>query len=171
MSKRKLEATRENQARKQVKGGNRRLPPGAKVQSRRRVPWLWIGVAAAVIVVAAGVVAFAATRGGGSSNAAPKTIAWSQLQGLQTGPAPWTPGIDGLTQRIGVLNLAHPAGTHEPRDEHGGVRQVKLAGRVAAVGRRDPEVSTAVTIQQRREHARRVEPREAEPVEFAVIRY
>ena len=118
MSKRKLEATRANQERKQVRGG-RRLPPGAKIRTRRQPPWLWLGAAGAVVLVAA-VVVFLVTRGGGDSgkNAAPKAIPWSQFRGLQTGPAPWTPGINLLSQRIQVLNLDSPQGMTEGQSQH-----------------------------------------------------
>ena len=46
--------------------------------------------------------------------------------------------------------------------------QVHLLRHVAFVGRPDPEVSALVRVEQRREDARRVEARGAEPVDRAV---
>jgi Protein of unknown function (DUF3105) len=67
MSKRKLEATRANQARKAQSG--RRTPPGKQSRSRgggMRIVALVVGV----LVVAAGIAAFALTRGGDDAEAA-----------------------------------------------------------------------------------------------------
>jgi hypothetical protein len=69
---------------------------------RRRL--LLIGGVVAAVVVAA-VLAFALTRGG-SSSTAPRTIPWSQLGALQTGPPPWNNGVGGLTDRLEPLGLS-----------------------------------------------------------------
>jgi hypothetical protein len=102
MSKRKLEATRANQARKT--GESRRLPPGAKAPRQRRgVPtWAWF-VGGAVVVVVVAAIAFFALRG--SSDDGPKPIAWDELPGLQTGPPPYTEGLDQLQTRLDMIGL------------------------------------------------------------------
>jgi hypothetical protein len=78
--------------------------------------------------------------------------------------------VGGLTldDRHEVLHLADAVGGHEPGDEHRVVREVQLLGNVVVAVRSDPEVATLVGIQQGREHARRIEPRAAEPVHCAV---
>src|SRR5689334_16058813 len=102
MSKRKLEATRANQARKA--GESRRLPPGAKVPRQRpSMPsWVWAAVGGVVVVIVA-VVAFLALRGG--SDSGPKPIVWGDLPGLQSGPVPWTEGLDQLQTRLDKIGL------------------------------------------------------------------
>jgi hypothetical protein len=66
---------------------------------------LWISIAfaasgvAAIAIVAA--LFFAFGRGGSS---APKPVP-ANLVGLQTGPAPWNPGLDHLPDRLGPLGI------------------------------------------------------------------
>src|SRR5439155_26039303 len=86
--------------------------PQRRVDQRRRRTaeerrTLWTSVAFAASGVAAiGIVAvlfFAFGRG--SSSGAPPPVDWSQLVGLQTGPAPWSAGVDHLPDRLGPLGL------------------------------------------------------------------
>jgi hypothetical protein len=63
-----------------------------------------IGGLIAAIVVAV-VLALVLTRGG-SSNSTPRTIPWSQLGTLQTGPPPWNNGVGGLTDRLAPIGLS-----------------------------------------------------------------
>ncbi|TML31303.1 MAG: hypothetical protein E6G24_12110 [Actinobacteria bacterium] len=86
--------------------------PQRRVDQRRRRTaeerrTLWTSVAFAASGVAAiGIVAvlfFAFGRG--SSSGAPPPVDWSQLVGLQTGPAPWNAGVDHLPDRLGPLGL------------------------------------------------------------------
>ena len=59
-----------------------------------------LGVLAAIV---AGVVVF--TRNDNNSVAAPNVPQTSQLVGLQTGPAPWNPGLDTLPDRLDAVGL------------------------------------------------------------------
>jgi hypothetical protein len=63
---------------------------------------LYGGIAAAVVVAV--VLAVVLTRGGSSTSAA-RTIPWSQLGTLQTGPPPWNNGVGGLTDRLQPIGL------------------------------------------------------------------
>ena len=106
MSKRKLEATRANQARKTGDTG-RRLPPGAKVSSKGPgglPPWL-MAVGGVVVVVVIAAVAFFLLRSDDKSGSEPKAIDWGALPGMQTGPAPWTEGLDQLRTRLDDIGL------------------------------------------------------------------
>ena len=73
-----------------------------------------------------------------------------------------------VLDRHEVDHLADAAGGHEPGDQDGGVREVELPGDVVGALGGDPEVPAALAVEQRREHARGVEPRAAEPVDGAV---
>ena len=73
-----------------------------------------------------------------------------------------------LDDRHEVQHLADPVRRHEPGDQHRGVREVQLLGHVIVGGRRDPEVAALLRVEQRREDARRIEPRAAEEVHRAV---
>lgn len=68
---------------------------------RRR---MLIAAGAVALVVIAAVLAFALTRT--SSAAAPRSIPWSQLGALQTGPPPWNNGVGALTDRLKPLGLS-----------------------------------------------------------------
>jgi hypothetical protein len=72
--------------------------------SERPGLWLLVGVVAVAVVAAivAGVLMARGGNGGGSS-AAPAQPA--NLPGLQTGPAPWNPGLDTLPDRLDPLGL------------------------------------------------------------------
>jgi hypothetical protein len=59
-----------------------------------------VGVIAAV---AAAVVAFGG--GGGNNSSSPSVPQNNELVGLQTGPAPWNPGLDTLPDRLKPLGL------------------------------------------------------------------
>ncbi len=59
-----------------------------------------LGVLAAIV---AGVVVF--TRNDNSGVAAPNVPQTSQLVGLQTGPAPWNPGLDTLPDRLDAVGV------------------------------------------------------------------
>jgi hypothetical protein len=73
----------------------------AGAPDRRRL--LLAGGLIAAIVVAV-VLALVLTRGGSSS--ASRTIPWSQLGPLQTGPPPWSNGVAGLTDRLQPIGLS-----------------------------------------------------------------
>jgi hypothetical protein len=79
-----------------------RSGPSSTAPDRRRL--MLIGGIAAAIVVAI-VLAVTLTRGG-SASSAPRTIPWSQLGPLQTGPPPWNNGVAGLTDRLAPLGLS-----------------------------------------------------------------
>jgi hypothetical protein len=68
---------------------------------RRRL--MLIGGLVAAVVVAV-VLSLVLTRGGSSSLA--RTIPWSQLGTLQTGPPPWNNGVGDLTDRLEPLGLS-----------------------------------------------------------------
>ena len=80
-------------------------------------------------------------------------------------------GRRALDDRHEVVDLADPVRGHEPGDQDRGVGQVQLPGHVVVPVRRDPVETAAVGVQQRREHAGRVEPGTAEPVQDAVRRH
>ena len=67
-----------------------------------------------------------------------------------------------------VLHLAHAVGRQEAGDEDVGVGEVELLGGVAVGRRRDPVVAALLGVEDGREHARRVEPLGAVPVDRAV---
>src|ERR1700757_3970661 len=71
---------------------------------------LWVSVAFAASGIAAiglVVLVFALTNNGKSSaGGAPKPPDESRLVGLQTGPAPWNPGLDPLPHRLKPLGLS-----------------------------------------------------------------
>lgn len=97
---------------RKVQAPQRRVEP-----RRRRTPeerrTLWTSVAFAASGVAAiGIVAalFFAFGRNDSSNSAPSTVNQSQLIGLQTGPAPWNPGVDHLPDRMQPLGLTELGG-------------------------------------------------------------
>jgi hypothetical protein len=64
-----------------------------------------MGGFAAVGVIAAVVAAVLVLRGGDGGVAAPQVPETTQLVGLQTGPAPWNPGLDTLPDRLEPLGL------------------------------------------------------------------
>lgn len=57
------------------------------------------------VVVAAIVAVVFVSRGGGGNNTAAKVPEEKQLVGLQTGPAPWNPGLDTVSDRLKPLGL------------------------------------------------------------------
>jgi hypothetical protein len=67
-----------------------------------------------------------------------------------------------------ILDLAHPLRGQEPGDQDVGVRQIQLLGHRERVGGSDPVEPATAAIQQRPEHARRVEPLGAVPVDRPV---
>jgi hypothetical protein len=81
----------------------RRDPKRPGPLADRRGLWLTAGVAA-VGVLAAVVAAVVVFTGGGNS-ATPNVPENSNLAGLQTGPAPWNPGLDTLPDRLEPLGL------------------------------------------------------------------
>ena len=65
---------------------------------------LWIAVAAVVAIAA--VVAVVVVATGGSSNDTSASVPdESKLVGLQTGPAPWNPGLDTLPDRLDAVGV------------------------------------------------------------------
>ena len=75
----------------------------------------------------------------------------------------------GAGDRHEVEHLTDTVGAEEPGDQDAGARQVQLRADMVGAHRRDPEVSALVLVQQRREDARRVETRRAEPVDRTVV--
>ena len=73
--------------------------------------WLAVGLAA-VGVIAAVVAAVVVFTGGGGESASPKVPDNSKLVGLQTGPAPWNPGLDTLPSRLDPLGLTPDTNGH-----------------------------------------------------------
>ncbi len=71
--------------------------------SERRGLWLAVAVAAAA-VIAAIVIGVVLTRGG-SDDAGAVVPEQSELAGLQTGPAPWNPGLDTLPDRLDPVGV------------------------------------------------------------------
>ena len=71
--------------------------------SERRGVWLAAAVAAAA-VIAAIVIGVVLTRGGGD-DAGAVVPEQSELAGLQTGPAPWNPGLDTLPDRLDPVGV------------------------------------------------------------------
>jgi hypothetical protein len=71
--------------------------------SERRGLWLAVAVAAAA-VIAAIVIGVVLTRGGGD-DAGAVVPEQSELAGLQTGPAPWNPGLDTLPDRLDPVGV------------------------------------------------------------------
>ena len=81
---------------------------------------------------------------------------------------PMVGGDRGAGRRHEVDHLAHPVGGEEPGHQYGGVGEVHLLGLVTGALGTDPEAAAAVVVEQGAEHAGRVEPREAEPVDRTV---
>ncbi len=73
-----------------------------------------------------------------------------------------------LTDRHEILDLPDSGGSQEARDQHVGVGQVQLLVLRLAIGGPERKVSAAVGVEQRGEHARRVKPRGAIPVDRSV---
>jgi hypothetical protein len=63
-----------------------------------------LGAVALVALIAAAAIAVVVTRGG-SSNTGPVVPQGSNLAGLQTGPAPWNPGLDTLPDRLDAVGV------------------------------------------------------------------
>ena len=76
--------------------------------------------------------------------------------------------LAGTRRRHEVLHLPHSVGHQEARDEDVGVGEVELLGAPAVAVGRDPEQAPVVGVEDRREDARRVEPRAAVPVDRPV---
>ena len=70
-----------------------------------------------------------------------------------------------------VVDLTDPVRCHESGDQDRGVREIQLLAYVVVPVGSDPEMAAAVGIEQRREHARRVEPGKTQPVHRAVCRH
>ena len=73
-----------------------------------------------------------------------------------------------LDDRHEVEYLADPVRRHEPGDKHRGARHIQLLRHIVVAGGRDPEVAALLGIEQRCEHARRIEPGTAEEVDRSV---
>jgi hypothetical protein len=81
----------------------RRDPKRPSRFGEHRGAWLLAAVAV-VALIAAAAIAIVLTRGGSSSTAA--TIpTQAGLPGLQTGPAPWNPGLDTLPDRLDAVGV------------------------------------------------------------------
>jgi hypothetical protein len=81
----------------------RRDPRGPSRFSERRGAWI-LGAVAVAALIAAAVIAVVVTRNGGNSTAA-VVPNQSNLAGLQTGPAPWNPGLDTLPDRLDAVGV------------------------------------------------------------------
>ncbi len=77
-------------------------------------------------------------------------------------------GIDG---RHKVDDLTDAGRTQKARREDGGIRQVELLDRPLGIVGGDPEAAAVVGVQQRGEHARRIEARQAQPVDRSAGRH
>jgi hypothetical protein len=78
-----------------------------RTPEERRTLWLSIAFAASGLAAIAVVVAvFALTRNNGNGGSAPAAVSDSKLVGLQTGPAPWNPGLTNLPDRLKPLGLS-----------------------------------------------------------------
>jgi hypothetical protein len=73
--------------------------------------------------------------------------------------------LTGVRGRHEVLDLSHAVGGQQPRAEDVRVGQAELPGAPALALGRDPKQAPAVGVEDRRKHARRVEPRAAAPVD------
>ena len=77
---------------------------------RRSLPgtaWLALLAVVAVAAVAAAVVAVVVARGGDDNSSASSGAAQpANLVGLQTGPAPWNPGLDTLPDRLDAVGVS-----------------------------------------------------------------
>ena len=84
-----------------------KAPPPVRSGESTGVPGRRLLLAGGLIaaIVVAVVLALVLTRGG-SSNSSPRTIPWSQLGALQTGPPPWNNGVGALTDRLAPLGLS-----------------------------------------------------------------
>lgn len=84
--------------------------PQRRSDPRRPSPWserpvLWVGGALlALAVIAAAVGGYFVFRGG-SSDSGPIVPQDAKLAGLQTGPAPWNPGLDTLPDRLDPVGV------------------------------------------------------------------
>src|SRR3954468_20661602 len=84
--------------------------PQRRSDPRRPSPWserpvLWVGGALlALAVIAAAVGGYFVFRGG-SSDSGPIVPQDAKLAGLQTGPAPWNPGLDTLPDRLDAAGV------------------------------------------------------------------
>jgi len=85
-----------------VQAPRRRTDPKGPRNLGSRGMWLAALVVAALI--AAAVLAVVLTRGGASAGG-PKVPEQGRLIGLQTGPAPWNPGLDTLPDRLDAIGL------------------------------------------------------------------
>ncbi len=79
----------------------------------------------------------------------------------------------GLARRAGparheVLDLADAVGREKARQEHVGVGPVELLARADGCARADAEATPSCVVEQRAEDARRVELREAHPVDRSI---
>jgi hypothetical protein len=90
---------------RKVQAPQRRSDPRRPSRFSER-PVFWLAVAVAVVAVAAAIVAGVVLTRGGSDNSAAATVPQpSELAGLKTGPAPWNPGLDTLSDRLDPLGL------------------------------------------------------------------
>lgn len=96
---------------RQVQAPQRRTNPKRRgaLGERRNLLLAVCGALGVLAAIVAGVVVL--TRNGSSSAAAPSVRETSRLVGLQTGPAPWNPGLDTLPDRLDA------AGVHDLTSE------------------------------------------------------
>jgi len=73
-----------------------------------------------------------------------------------------------LPNRHEVLDFAHSLGREEARDEHVGVGEVQLLGLMISPSGPEGEAAPALGVEDRSEHARRVEAWAAVPIDRAI---
>jgi len=97
---------------RKVQAPQRRSDPKKRLNwtASERLP-LWIGLAVLVIAAVVAGVVFVGRGGGSNNSTSAKVPDNSQLVGLQTGPAPWNPGLDTLPDRL------KPVGVHALTNE------------------------------------------------------
>jgi hypothetical protein len=97
---------------RKIQAPQRRVEPRRqRTPEQRRTLWISGAFAASgVLAVAAVVLVFALTgksdKSANDNTSSPTTPNTSQLIGVQTGPAPWNPGLDHLTDRLQPLGLS-----------------------------------------------------------------
>jgi hypothetical protein len=90
---------------RKVQAPQQRKDPGRRRSLPGR-PWLALLAVVAVAAVAAAVVAVVVARGGDDNSSSSSGDAQpANLVGLQTGPAPWNPGLDTLPDRLDAVGV------------------------------------------------------------------
>jgi hypothetical protein len=96
---------------RKIQAPQRRVDPRRqRTPEQRRTLWISAAFAASGIAAVAAVVLVFALKGNNDNSASntstPTTPNTAQLIGVQTGPAPWNPGLDHLTDRLKPLGMS-----------------------------------------------------------------